>query len=78
MSMLRIALGVRFILLPGYFFDRELRQFLTHPFDLGVSPSAMVDTGLQTMLNDEPPALLLGTACVPLQTNDKLLELIPA
>jgi hypothetical protein len=38
----------------------------------------MIDTGFQTMLNDEPPALLLGTACVSLQTNDKLLELVPA
>jgi hypothetical protein len=60
----------------GNLLDRALHKLFTNDLYLIVRPAAMLDRGLQTVLDDKTPALMLGPTGMSLKTHDKLLEFI--
>jgi hypothetical protein len=60
----------------GNLLDRALYKLFTNDLNLNLRPAAMFDRGLQTVLDDETPALLFRATRMALKTHDKLLEFI--
>jgi hypothetical protein len=60
----------------GHLFDRPLHEFLSQEVEFGRGPTAVINLPLNSVLNDEPPASLLGAAGVALKPDHQLLQLV--
>ena len=57
-------------------FDGTLNQFLSNDLQFGFRPSSVVLPSLDSVLDDQAPASLLGAPCVALKAHYKLFEFV--
>lgn len=59
-----------------HLFDGTLNQFLSNDLQFGFRPSSVILPSLDSVLDDQAPASLLGAPRVALQAHYKLLEFV--